>query len=113
MSRRFFDALSRFMERLTFMSGMAGQPREGWMPARENDFAAVRKCWVQVQSLFPGAPEDIARFKELVDACLSCYEKDENDAGDWAFRAADEFQQNLRDKTYAETRGRSSNDPKA
>jgi hypothetical protein len=113
MSRRFFDALAKFWETFTYMSAMQGQPREKWMGPRESDFESVRSKLAYLESCWAGDPGDLERLKSLVEESISEYQLGNERAGTLAWKAADELQQNVRDRVYEARRLRASNDPEA
>ena len=113
MSRRFFDALTRFWEAYTYLTVMDGEPREKWMGPRESDFADVRKSMVFLEECWVGEQGDLQRLKSLAEESMTQYQLGDRRAGNLAWKAADELQQNVRDKVFAAQRLKASNDPEA
>jgi hypothetical protein len=95
------------------MSAMQGAPREKWMGPRESDFAAVRNKLAALEKCWVGDLADLKRLTSLAEESIAQYQAGNEQAGTFAWKAADELQQNVRDKVYKVRRLRASNDPEA
>jgi hypothetical protein len=101
MSRRFFDALTKFMGNLVYMSGMSQQTqREEWQGTAADDRTRVQESLAKVRAVWTQNPEDLATLERMVEQCLKHYEQGEFDPGDYLVRDIDEFQYHVRERAF-------------
>lgn len=102
MSRKFFDALRRFQEVLTWMSANTTLARrEDWMGTPETD---RQRCVANLDALayaWTQAPQDLMTLRQMTSRCLELYATGELDAGHFAVRDIDEFLSGVRDRAVA------------
>jgi hypothetical protein len=104
MSRKFFEALRRYEELLTYMSGMAhATKREAWQGGPEAERARCARALDELTVAWDiDQRQELAALQQLNQRCLDQYAQGELDAGDFTVKDIEELVAKLRDKLAAD-----------
>lgn len=104
MSRKFFDALRRYEEMLTYMSGMAHvTTREAWQGGPDAERARCARSLEELRAVWNvGQQRELDSLQQLNQRCLEEYARGDLDAGDLTVKDIQELVAKLRDRLAAD-----------
>lgn len=105
MSGKFFDALRRYEEMLTYMSGMAhATQREAWQGGPEGERMRCARALDELATAWTQEQQDLMTLQQMNQRCLQQYRQGELHAGDFTVRDIQALLARLREKVATSTK---------